>query len=108
MERVTDLMDYNYQNQVSNKNAQSNLVQIILVIAKASIIDGLFSRMAPIIERELPVDTERYPGLSNLKAFLNVMSKEVAGMQVEPTMTEPSEFNPIGDYIDQENIHKTM
>lgn len=108
MERVTDLMDYNYQEQVSDKNAQSNLVQIILGISKASINNGSFSRMATIIERELPVDKTRYQGLSNLKAFLDVMSKEMTGMQVEPTMTEPSEFNPIGDYIDQESIHKTM
>lgn len=108
MERVTDLMDYNYQNQVSNKNAQSNLVQIILGIAKASINDGSFSRMADIIKRELPVDKERHPGLTNLKAFLDVMSKELSGMQVEPNMTESSELNPIEDYIDQEDIHKTM
>ena len=73
MERVTDLMDFNYQRRVSNKDAQSDLIKIILGISKASIADGSFSIMGPIIKRELPSDTEKYPGLSNLETFLDVI-----------------------------------
>lgn len=108
MGRITDLMDYNYQDQVSNEGAKSGLVQIILGISKASIINGSFSYMASIIKRELPTDKERYPDLPNLKAFIDVMPKVISEMQDKSPMTEATGFNPIGDYIDQESIHKTI
>lgn len=108
MGRITDLMDYNYQKQVSEKDAKSDLVQIILGIFKASIANGSFSYMAPIIERELPADKDKYPDLPNLKAFIDVMPKVISEMQDKSPMTEATGFNPIGDYIDQESIHKTI
>ncbi len=93
MTRVIELMDYNYQKQVSDKNAQSNLIQILLRISKLCITNGMFMEVSDIIKRELPVDKKRYPGLLNLKAFLDVMSKEMDNIQKNPN-------------IEEEDIHK--
>ncbi len=94
MGKVTDLMNFNYQSQVSDKKAPSNLTQIMLNISKISISLGL-PWMLDIIKRELPADKNRYPGLQNLNAFLDVMSNSMTGMQTESTIT-----------VDQD-IHKT-
>lgn len=108
MERVTDLMDFNYHSQVSNKSAQSDLVKIILGISKASITTGSFSRMEHIIKRELPSDTQKYPGLSNLKNFLDAMSRVIQESQVESTMSDITIRGTSDlDYTNEEGINKT-
>ncbi|MCI9434203.1 MAG: hypothetical protein HFI86_02845 [Bacilli bacterium] len=106
MERVTDLMDFNYQRRVSNKDAQSDLIKIILGISKASIADGLFSIMGPIIKRELPFDTKKYPGLSNLETFLDAMTRVIQESRVGSTMLDIRGTSDL-DSINEEVINRT-
>lgn len=113
MGRVTDLMDFNYQNQVSNEKVQSMLAQITLGISKASINNGSFLSMVPIFKRELPpVDEQRYPGLSNLHTFLEAMSRvmqETAGLAMPDQSYQNNSNELIGDSepIDISDFNRT-